>query len=263
MSTLKNRTCLLLLGVGVLMSTASLGTTSIGRAESLGLQQSLMTSQGCGHVIEMLVRHGGLYELGPMGRSATVVPSPYGPFMMPASELGDLTMECVSEAPQSDPACAPTFVVTIGNQSTRDLCDVQVSLVALLGPIRPFNPTAVARVEKIPAGASVEVAIQLPIEALAMGRNGSAVIGFQKLLVAIDSLDQYVELDEANNLKLLCRADIPQQVVIVEPPAIPIEVEVPIEVTPVPNAPQVSLDAALEEFGLNGSTEGKETALRL
>ena len=226
-----------------------------------------MTSPGCGHVIEMLVRHGGLYELGPMGRSATVVPSPYGPFMMPASELGDLEIECISEVPQADPACAPTFVVTIANKSIRDLCDVQVSLVALLGPIRPFNPTAITRVERIPAGASIEVSLQLPIESLAMGRNGNAVIGFQKLLVAIDSLDQYLELDEANNLQLLCRADIPQQTVVVEPPAIPIEVEVPVEVpvevTPVPNAPQVSLDAALEEFGLDSSLEGKATAQRL
>lgn len=255
LTTLRTRMLLLfILGL-------TIGAVSSSQGQGISLQQSLMTSQGCGHVIQMLSRHGGLHPSGPLVNGA-VVPSPYGPFVMPANELGDLVIECVTEAPQADPACSPTFLVTIGNKSTRELCDVQISLVALLGPIRPFNPTAIARVEKIPPGASVEVSIQLPIESLAMGNNGGTVIGFQKLLVAIDSLDQFVELDEANNLKLLCRADIPQQV-IVETTVVPVEVEVPAEVTPVPVSPQASLDAAIEEFGLNTASEGKATAQRL
>ncbi len=224
------------------------------------LETALTGPPGCEHVLDLLLRYGPL-EGGPGLQCGTVVPSAHGPFVMPAEEIGDLCIASVTESPASDPACAPTFLVAITNNSLRAVCDVQVSLVALLGPIKPCDPTAIACLKEIPAGATVEIEITLPVEALAMGSNGGAPVGFQKLLVAIDSLDRYVERCEANNLKLLCRADIPQAVVEVSAPAA-IET-VPAEGVPAPQAavPPSSLESALEEFGIDA--EGETTAIRL
>jgi hypothetical protein len=126
----------------------------------------------------------------------------------------------------------------------RILRDLDVSIVALLGPLTPDDPTATVRIAEVPAGATVEINVALPIEAVAMGRNGSAAVGFQKLLVAIDSRDCFAELDEANNLRLIARASIAPRAVI----------EAPVEAVPAPAVqqpaavPQQPLDAAIEEF---------------
>lgn len=251
------------LRLSVRLMSLTLVTAACPALAGLPATQPLATAltgpPGCGHVLDLLLRYGPL-EGGPGQRCGTVVPSAHGPFVMPAEEIGDLCIASVAESPASDPACAPTFLVAVTNSSTRAICDVQVSLVALLGPIKACDPTANACIQEIPAGATVEIEITLPVEALAMGSNGGAPVGFQKLLVAIDSLDRYVERCEANNLKLVCRNEIPQAVVEAAPAAIE---TVPAEGVPAPQAatPPTSLESALEEFGLDA--EGETTAIRL
>ncbi len=133
---------------------------------------------------------------------------------MPAAELGDLELVQVVQLEVADGACGPKFAVTVRNNSTRDVCGFRISLVALLGRIHPMAPTAIVKVDKICAGAAVELHVQLPIECLAMGNRNGQVIGFQRLLVAIDSFDQFVECNEANNIKVLVRTAIPMATVV-------------------------------------------------
>lgn len=216
------------------------------RAEinALPIEQALTGAPGCEHVVDLLTRYG-LCQGGAL-QVATVAPSPHGPIVMPASEYGDLCLANVEEISNADPACPPTYVVAVTNSSTRAVCDVAVSLVAMLGPIKPFDPTATVRIAEIPPGATVEVDVTLPIEALTMGANGATVIGFQKLLVAIDSYDRFVEVDEANNLRLVCRADVPQRVV-----ATAVEPVVPATPQPAAPAAPAPIDSALERFGID------------
>ncbi|TWT87657.1 hypothetical protein Mal64_31990 [Pseudobythopirellula maris] len=247
----------LLLAAAVAPLGASASAQGLGPA---GYQQLLMGGPRCDHVIDLLMRFGigGGAGVGPA--AGMIAHSPYGPIEMPAVELGDLQIAGVALVASDDPACAPTYAVTIKNCSPRDVCHLQVTLVALLGPIRPHDPTALATVDSIPAGGCVEIAIQLPIESLAMGQGvlgDGCPLAFQKLLVAIDSLDGFAEIDESNNLQLLCRSDIPAQVV-VEAPAVeaigepadaPAAVQ-PVEPAPAPETQQGELDSALDAFGV-------------
>ena len=241
-----------------LLAAAALGVAAPVSA-GIPLHQALTGAPGCGHVLDLLLRYGPLEGAGNV-QGGLVAPGPLGPVVMPAAEYGDLCLAHLAEV-AGDPAC-PTFCVAVTNNSTRAVCNVRVSLVALLGPINACDPTATALIAEIPAGATVEIEITLPAEALAMGSNGGAVVGFQKLLVAIDSFDAYAEINEANNLRLVCRADIPQKVVEVATaaPAAPAGAVAPAAPAPQPGAPS-AIDSALEQFGLD--TEGEEAALRL
>lgn len=245
-------------GLPALAMLATAGHTLAGVPSLQPLATAFTGAPGCGHVLDLMRRYGPLEGLPP-AQGGMVVPSPNGPFVLPTGEIGDLCLASLTESAASDPAGAPTFLVAVTNSSCRAVCNVQVSVVALLGPIGPWNPTANVCLEEIPPGGTVEVVVTLPVEALLMGSNGGAPVGFQKLLVAIDATDRFVETDEANNLRLVCRSAIPRQV---------IEVAAPVVVEPAPDVaglqPQpvpVSLDAALEEFGLDA--QGEAAAARL
>lgn len=245
-----------------LLAALALGVAAPAAAGLPGtqpLQTALTGAPGCGHVLDLLLRYGPLEGQGGLA-GGTVVPSPYGSFVLPAAEIGDLCLAGLTEV-ASDPACPPVFCVAVTNNSCRTVCNVQVSLVALLGPIKGCDPTANVCIEEIPAGATAEVTLTLPPEALMMGSNGGTPVGFQKLLVAIDSLDGFAEVNESNNLRLLCRADIPQQVVEVVAPAAPIEVQPAVPAQVMPPTEPTSIDSALEQFGLD--TTGEAVAERL
>lgn len=226
------------------------------------LLSALQGAPGCGHVLDLLTRYGGLEGL-PIPGGAAAIPSPMGGgLLMPIAELGDLCIATVEELP-TDAGCLPTIVVGVTNHSTRPICNAHVSVVALLGPIKLCDPTANVCLDEIPAGATVEVEITLPAEALAMGSNGGVPVGFQRLLVAIDSLDAFAELDEANNLRLLCRADIPQRVAVTtEAATLDPAAEVPVAPAPEADVDRPALDQALERFGLEVSA-ADTTAERL
>ena len=97
----------------------------------------------------------------------------------------------------------------IRNCSTRNGCHFHVSAVAVLGRICPTSPNATVKVAQIGPGEALEVCVELPIEALAMGNRHGQVIGFQRLVVAIDSHDELVETNEANNLKAFACHELP------------------------------------------------------
>ncbi|QDV74752.1 hypothetical protein [Botrimarina mediterranea] len=216
---------------------------------------------GCGHVIDLMMRYGSFHGCL-ASPSCSIVPSPYGSFELPANEIGDLAITTVVESAISDPACAPTFIVAVTNNSGRSVCKVHVSLVALLGPIKPCDPTATACIEEIPGGATVEIEVTLPVEALAMGSNGGAPIGFQKLMVAVDAFDSFAEIDESNNLRLLDRAEIARQVIEVAPLQEAAEALAPEPVTEELAAPKSQIDSALEEFGID-QVETEAAAVRM
>ena len=81
--------------------------------------------------------------------------------------------------------------------------------VAMLGRISPLSPSVTTRVAEILPSAALEIQLQLPIEALAMGNRNGQIIGFQRLVVAIDSYDELLETNEANNLRAWNCAEIP------------------------------------------------------
>lgn len=244
---------------------AAIATLAVAAPTLAGIpaMQALTGAPGCSHVLDLLMRYGPLEGL-PTAPTGAVIPSPYGSFVMPAAEIGDLCIANVAESADCDPACAPTFIIGVTNNSSRAICKVHVSIVALLGPIKPFDPTATACIEEIPPGATVEIEITLPVEALAMGSNGGAPVGFHKLMVAIDAFDNFAEVDESNNLRLLCRADIPKQVIEVQETTIEAAPAAPVETAPQEGvvAPKSSLDSALEEFGLD-KVETEAAAQRL
>ena len=160
----------------------------------------------CGHVIDLISQHG---VNNTFNRGSTFHSSPFGHVVIPDCEIGDLQIVEVHQHEHLDSACGPTFAVVIQNQSTRSVCGFHVTAVAVFGHICPTSPNATVKTDKIEAGESLEVLVTLPIEALAMGNRNGQVIGFQRLVVAIDSFDELMESDEANNLKAFDAASIP------------------------------------------------------
>ncbi len=205
---------------------------------------------GCGHVIDLMLRYGSFHSCFNTP-SCSVVPSQFGSFELPSNEIGDLAIATIVESANSDPAGSPTFIIAVTNNSARSVCNVYVSLVALLGPIKPCDPTATACIAEIPGGATVEIEVTLPVEALTMGSNGGAPIGFQKLIVAVDAFDSFAEIDESNNLRLLSREEIPRQVIEVAPLQEAAAALAPEPVSEELTAPKSQLDSALEEFGID------------
>lgn len=232
---------------------ATLAVAAPGLANMPGMQplESAFTgAPGCGHVIDLMLRYGSFHSCF-NSPSGSIVPSQYGSFELPLNELGDVSIATVIESANSDPACAPTFIVAVTNNSARTINKVHVSLVALLGPIKPFDPTATACIEEIPGGATVEIEITLPVEALTMGANHGAAIGFQKLIVAVDAFDSFAEIDESNNLRLLDRNEIARQVIEVAPLQEAAAALAPEVLQEELAAPKSQLDSALEEFGID------------
>ncbi|TWU26419.1 hypothetical protein Pla52o_02720 [Novipirellula galeiformis] len=160
----------------------------------------------CGHVIDLISQHG---VNNTFHRGSTFHSSPFGHVLIPSGEIGDLQIVEVHQHEPLDSACGPTFAIVIQNQSTRRVCGFHVSAVAVFGHICPTSPNVTVKTDKIEAGESLEVLVTLPIEALAMGNRNGQVIGFQRLVVAIDSFDELMESDEANNLKAFDAASIP------------------------------------------------------
>lgn len=185
------------------------------KADVVDVQQVLHGPTRCDHVIDLMMRHGINNDKGSYG-SSMMNHSPMGPMWIPHEELGDLELVEVAQLPVADPACGPKFAVVVQNNSKRDVCGFRVTLVALLGRIFPTAPTTVVKVEKICAGQAAEVHVQLPIEALAMGARNGQPLEFARLVVAIDSFDQFAECNEANNVKVFDRTSILTREVVVQ-----------------------------------------------
>ena len=188
----------------------------IAMSDEVDLHQVLQGPTRCDHVIEMMLRHGVNREKSDSYGSPMMYHGRMGPMWIPHKELGDLELVEVAQLPDTDPACGPTFVVGIRNTSNRDVCGFRVTMVSLLGRIFPTAPTTVVKVDKVCAGQVAEIHVQLPIESLAMGTRNGQAIEFSRLVVAIDSFDQFVECNEGNNVKVLDRASIAVREIVVE-----------------------------------------------
>ncbi|SMP51152.1 hypothetical protein SAMN06265222_103231 [Neorhodopirellula lusitana] len=138
----------------------------------------------------------------------SVLSSHYGNVIVSADEVGDLCIADVQQFEVTDPACGPKFAVIVSNNSTRCVADFHVTVAATLGRLFPHSPQSTVKVGKIQPGEALQVEVTLPIEALAMGNRNGQVIGFQRVIVAIDSFDELFETDEGNNVKSFKACDI-------------------------------------------------------
>lgn len=184
---------------------------AVGAKAQSGLHTSQLLYGGstCDHVIQLVHLHGVNNSVCLASSHSMLQHSPLGAMMIPVGEIGDLEVINVAHVLHDDAACGPKIAVTVQNQSIRQVCNFHISAVAVLGRICPTSPNATVCVEKLEPGEALEVMVQLPIEALAMGNRNGQVIGFQRLVVAIDSYDEFVETNEANNVKAYDLSTLP------------------------------------------------------
>jgi hypothetical protein len=164
---------------------------------------------GCQHVIDLVNRHGVNQTFDHVGAAQHLQHSPFGSMMIPASEMGDLRIISVHQIADDNLACGPRIAVVIENQSNRCVESFSGTAVATLGRMHCDSPNTTVNVAKIKPCEAMQVELVLPIEALAMGNRGGQVIGFQRLVIAIDSFDELAETDEANNIKAFAIASLP------------------------------------------------------
>ncbi len=163
----------------------------------------------CDHVITLLHQYGGgSPQQHPTSAAAT---SSRGPVQIPNSELGDLQILSTLRMPDV-PGHGPRIAVVVANQSVRCVKNCSITAVAMLSRIYPDCPTASVCIDEIAAGQNRQVEITLPLDASAMGNRFGQPIGFQRLLIAVDSFDEFAECDEANNLQVYAADTLPRLV---------------------------------------------------
>ena len=185
------------------------GSIAAAQAQDITASQLFHGVNRCDHVIHLMHRHGVNNSVNYVASSPLLHHSPLGAMAINEADLGDLQIVQVSQIEHQDAACGPKFAVLVHNHSCRSVCKFHVSAVGILGRICPVSPSATVAVEQIGAGETLQVDVTLPIEALAMGNRNGQIIGLQRLVVAIDSFDQLVESNEANNLKAFDITAIP------------------------------------------------------
>lgn len=218
--------------IAALAIVTACGVTA--KADPAELQQILYGGQNCDHVIHLMLKHG-VNNDHPI--DSMLQPTIHGPVLINANDIGDLELIQIQQLPHDDPACGPKFTVAIKNNSTRDVAGFRVTLVALFGRIKSNSPTAITKVDKICAGQVAEISVQLPIDSMAMGNANGQILAFQKLLVVIDSFDQFIESNEANNLRVFDRTSIPT--------ILPAATSTPVSVVPTPAQPVQTIDSAV------------------
>ncbi|MCO8124716.1 hypothetical protein NHH03_23455 [Stieleria sp. TO1_6] len=230
----------------IIVAALALITTPRSHADDIELQRLLHGGTRCDHVIGLLMRYG-------VNNDSDAVAARYlpGPIQIPTEELGDLQLVSIQRHPSAAAGCGPALDVVIQNCSTRDVCGSRLTVVALLGRICPTSPNVTSTIDSLPAGEAVQVTVTLPPEALAMGNLNGQAIAFDRILVAVDSYDQFMESNEANNLRVLDATEVPEIAVTaaslpaeaVPAEAVPAEA-VPAEAVPTNTAPANPAPAA-------------------
>lgn len=176
-------------------------------ADDVELRRLLYGPGRCDHVIRLLHHYGVNNDsdqtVGVNGFH------PFGPIAIPIAEIGDLQLVSIAQRAETVAGCGPAFNIVIKNCSIRDVCRSSVTLVGLFGRICPTSPSVTVKIDLLPAGQATEICVTLPIESLAMGNLNGQVIGFNRVLVAVDSFDELMESNEANNLRVFDLASIP------------------------------------------------------
>ena len=192
--------------LAVVAGTVFSSSLSTAHADEVELRRLLHGPERCDHVIALLLRHGVNNESTAAGLNTF---DPLGPVAIPAADLGDLELISIARHAETAAGCGPAFDLVIKNCSTRDVCGSRLTLVGLFGRICPTSPNVTLKIDLLPAGQAVQVCVTLPIESLAMGNLNGHVIAFNRVLVVIDSFDQFMECNEANNLRVFDAASIP------------------------------------------------------
>ncbi|WP_149499369.1 hypothetical protein [Roseiconus lacunae] len=191
----------------LILSAAALITPSTTIADDVTLHRLLTGPDRCDHVISLLMRYGVNNDR--QTQSEIRMHHPLGPFQMPVSELGDLHLVSVAQHGTPQPGCGPAFEVMVKNCSTRDVHSLRLTAVGLFGRINPCSPNRTETIACLGAGQTAQVTVTLPVEALAMGQYNGAALPLNRLLVVLDSYDQFLESNEANNLRLFELTEIP------------------------------------------------------
>lgn len=156
----------------------------------------------CEHVIRMMMRHGVNNHFDRTSAASLLSATPFGCAGLPTEEIGDLRIVQANLMPPLETGGGPRIAVVVMNQSRREIRSFHLSAVAILGRIHAGSPTDTVRIDRILPGEALEVVVRLPIEALSIGHRNGEVLGYDKLIVAVDCFDVILEADEANNLRL-------------------------------------------------------------
>ncbi len=186
----------------------TLGWCLMVHAQQLRSTDVLRGPENCRHVIGLLQIHGVNNSVD-LSAASLVAPPMYRPFVMPLAELGDLRIAQVTQLPAGAPDSGPQIAIMVHNASDRTVRNFHLTAIGFLGQIYPHSPSTTVRVEQLNPGQQAEFVVQLPIEVTALGNRDGQILGFQRLLVAIDSFDQLLETNEANNLRAFRVSELP------------------------------------------------------
>ena len=244
--------CKCVLSIGLFISVAASAD-----AQPLGFQSMMLGGNRCDHVIQQMLRHGVNNSVDRSISNSMLRHSPFGVVELPDTEFGDLEVVQVNQIPHDGVVCGPKLAVIVMNRSLRKVCNFHISAVAVFGHICPTSPNATVEVAAINPGDALEVCVQLPIESLSMGNQNGQAIGFQRLVVVIDSFDELLETNEANNVKAFDSGEIPVVSPVIVETAVPVTTTTTVEITGAPAlaAPQVSSDVAVDSMDLENPTD--------
>ena len=244
------RNCVLSLGLVIAVAASA-------DAQPLGLYSSMPGGNRCDHVIQQMLRHGVNNSVDRSVANSMLRHSPFGVVETPETEFGDLEVVQVNQIPQEGVACGPKLAVIVMNRSLREVCNFHVSAVAVFGHICPTSPNATVEVAAINPGEAIEVCMQLPIESLSMGNQTGQALGFQRLVVVIDSFDELLETNEANNVKAFESGEIPVVSPVIVEMAVPVTTTTTVETT-IAQAPairQTSTEVSVDSMDLENPTD--------
>jgi hypothetical protein len=250
----RSNSCICVLSACLIIS-ATLTVTV--HAQSLGVHPVISSGVRCDHVIQQMLRHGVNNSVDRSVSNSMLRHSPFGDVGIPGTEFGDLEIVQVNQIPQEAIVCGPKLAVIVMNRSSRKVCSFHVSAVAVFGHIRPTSPNVTVTVAEINPGEAQEVCLQLPIESLAMGNQNGQVLGFQRLVVSIDSFDELLETNEANNVKAFETGEIPVVSPVIVETAVPGPAAVTVgpAVAATPGPAQANPDVAVDSMDLENPTE--------
>lgn len=265
---------------------AGQGHANIGKQVSIHVGGTPRKGKAdCRHVIDMLIRHSvgnRSYDPcikhrcpDPMWAQVGWIPAPVFVAPVGAPAMGDLELVEVGMVSDASPEQGPLYQVTVRNVGSTDAEHFRVSLVAVLGEIAEDSPSVTINVDRIAAGETATLQVQMPVGVMSLGAQGAAAAPFDTLVVAIDSFDELVESNELNNMATLKRAEV--QLIQVGVTATT-EAAAPVEQTPAsgdaPTAPQTTPTAPegeapkdnggldLEDLGLDDADGAAELFTR-
>lgn len=212
-------------GSGLNPRLASNTTPPVAAAQAAPAQAAVAVAPvkgkaDCRHVIDLLVHHCvGNRRIEPCAKH--LLPDfrflppllaahhgAIGPFGFAAPAIGDLELIEIGMLSDATEAAGPLYQVTIKNTGAHDAEHFRVSIVAVLGAIAEDSPSVTINVDRIGAGETATLQVQLPVAVMALTAEGAQPAAFDSMVVAIDSFDELVEDSELNNVSVLKRAEV-------------------------------------------------------